>query len=386
METVTRFAERQTVVPPIATISEAARTLSVTASYLLTEDGRKASLLEGGDGRALQQITLQVPSNRLHLVSVDKQGVARLKLRPRYEVDGERGVVRIDAAPVYDRPPTIEELYRAAAKNHELEATYFVSRDGMRSKRSAADRALRESVADTFLKDRGQRAVVHPAPTPKRCYLEFENGRLLFDVATDVGCAKDVPAEAHRRFRDDLRQRDDRNRQERAAQLALHEEKKRFIAEWIATNGTEEQRLRHADGMLPMDEAIEGITDEAFEAASDMPLYTHDGATRLHEFLRKATGLNDVTVSAADVLVRSVHAVKATAGQWSVIRHLRELLPDANVVLREHVLRSKRHDGVEPLTVFGVLVTKKHGPFVLRREYVVTNQDCTTDSIGIRCV
>ena len=372
METVTRFAERQTVVTPASTAtSEAVRTLSVTASYLLTEDGRKASLLAGGDGHALQQITLQVPSNRLHLASVDKHGVARLKLRPRYEMDGERGVVRIDAAPVYDHPPTIDELYRAAAKNHELEATYFTSRDVMRSKRGEADRAIREAVAQAFLADNGQRAVSHPPPTPKRCYLDAENGRLLFDVATDIGRAKDVPAEAHRRFRADLRERDDRNRQERATQLALHEEKKRYIAEWVATNGTEEQRLRQADGMLPMDEAIEGITDQAFGAASDLPRYTHDGATRLQEFLRKATGRNDMVVADADVLVRSVHAVKATAGQWSVIRHLREQLPDANVVLREHVLRLKRHDGTQPLTVFGVLVTKKHGPFVLRREYVV---------------
>ena len=110
METVTRFAERQAVAPLMPPNTEAARTLSVTASYVLTEAGRKASLLAGGDGRALQQITLHVPANRLHLVSVDKQGVARLKLRPRYEMDSERGVVRSDAAPAYDEPPTIDEL------------------------------------------------------------------------------------------------------------------------------------------------------------------------------------------------------------------------------------------------------------------------------------
>ena len=123
METVTRFAERQAgSVSAVSTPGpEVARTLSVTATYLLSEDGRKASLLAGGDGHAVQQIALQVPANRLHLVSVDKQGVARLKLRPRFERDEERGLVRIDAAPLYDAPPTIDELYRAAAKNHELE-------------------------------------------------------------------------------------------------------------------------------------------------------------------------------------------------------------------------------------------------------------------------
>jgi hypothetical protein len=327
--------------------------------------------MAGGDGHALQQITLQVPANRLHLVSVDKQGVARLKLRPRYEMDVERGIVRLDAAPVYDEPPTIDELYRAAANNHELEATYFATRNAARSKRGEADRAFRETAAEAFLSDKGQRAVTHPPPTPKRCYLESDKGRLRFDVATDLGRAKEVPAEAHRRFRADLRERDEHNRQERATQLALHEEKKRYIAEWVAANGTEEQKLRQADGMLPMDEAIVGITDQAFEPGSHLPVYMHDGATRLQEFLRAATGQNDIVVAPADVTVRSVHAVKTTAAQWAVVQHLRSRLPDANVVLRQHVLSSKRHDGAERLRVFGVLVTKQHGPFVLRREYVV---------------
>src|SRR5438270_9396145 len=78
--------------------TDATRTLSVTATYLLSEEGRKASLLAGGDGRAVQALTVHVPANRLHLVSVDAGGVARLKLRPRYQL-GETGVTRIDAPP-----------------------------------------------------------------------------------------------------------------------------------------------------------------------------------------------------------------------------------------------------------------------------------------------
>ena len=261
METVTRFAERQAgSVSAIPTPGpEVARTLSVTASYLLSEDGRKASLLAGGDGRAVQQIPLQVPANRLHLVSVDKQGVARLKLRPRFERDSERGVVRIDASPIYDAPPTVDELYRAAAKNHELESAYY-RRTRRRSARSGrdADRARRETVAEAFLADKGQRAIAHPPPSPKQCYIVTERGRVLFDVATDQGRAKDVPPEAHRRFRADLRAKEERNRHDRAEQLALHEEKKRFIAEWVAANGTDEQKVRQAAGVLPMAEAIEG--------------------------------------------------------------------------------------------------------------------------------
>ena len=60
-----RDALRRSTAGSVSTAStagpEVARTLSVTASYLLSEDGRKASLLAGGDGHAVQQITLQVP-------------------------------------------------------------------------------------------------------------------------------------------------------------------------------------------------------------------------------------------------------------------------------------------------------------------------------------
>jgi hypothetical protein len=348
-----------------------ARTLSVTATYLLSEDGRKASLLAGGDGRAVQQIVLQVSANRLHLVSVDKQGIARLKLRPRFERDDERGVVRIDAAPIYDAPPTIDELYRAAAKNHELETAYDAARAAHRSKRSDDDRARRQSVAEGFLADKGQRAIAHPPPSPKRCCIVTDRGRLLFDVATDQGLAKEVPPEAHRRFRADLRAKKERDRQDRAAQLALHEEKKRFIAKWVAESGTDEQKVRQASGMLPMAEAIEGITDQVLAVNGRLPIYTRDGAERLQQCMRERTGAADAVVGPSDVVVRSSHAVTATAEQWGVVQELTNRLPEANVVLREHVLSSKRHRESPNLTVFGVLVTKRHGPFVLRREYVV---------------
>ena len=77
METVSRFESRraeqlvETTAPPQ---TDAARMLAVTASYLLSEDGRKASLLSGGNGRALQELAIQVPANRLHLVDRGRAG------------------------------------------------------------------------------------------------------------------------------------------------------------------------------------------------------------------------------------------------------------------------------------------------------------------------
>jgi hypothetical protein len=120
-----------------------------------------------------------------------------------------------------------------------------------------------------------------------------------------------------------------------------------------------------------MAEAIEGITDQMFAVNGRLAIYTRDGADRLQQFIRERTGAADTVVDPSDIVVRSSHAVKATAEQWAVIQELTNLVPNANVVLRQHVLSSKRDQESLSLTVFGVLVTKRHGPLVLRREYVV---------------
>ena len=129
-----------------------------------------------------------------------------------------------------------------------------------------------------------------------------------------------------------------------------------------------------------MAEAIEGITEQAFAVNCRLAPYTRDGADRLQQF-RESTGTADIVVTPSDVVVRSVNAVKATAPQWAVVRNLQSLVLDATVVLREHVLSSTRHDSTS-LTVFGVLVKKAHGPFVLRRESVVPDEGDYVSSFG----
>ena len=372
MDTVAAFPSRRTESPAdviTAPPPETSRALAVTATYQLSEEGRKASLLAGGDGRAVQQLTIHVPTNRLHLVSVDAEGLARLKLRPRFQLDGEQRVVRVDAPPAYDVPPDMDELFREAARNHQLERTYQTERRAAKVNRQEADRERRAQLAQAFLSDPAQRAIVHPPPTPARCYLATAHGRVLFEANTDEASARDIPAEAHRRFRADLRARGDRNRQERAAQLAVHQEKKVAIAEWIAAHGTPEQQTRHAAGMLPLEEAIEGMTDELFAVVGDRPLYARDGAARLQAHLRQFPQYADAVVTELDLIVTGTEAVKATAAQWALVQELHSLVPDAAVNLRVHTLAWKPDRQAPTLTLFGVVVTCKIGPFTLRREY-----------------
>ena len=374
METVTAFPQRraESLSAPVAAPADAGQVLAVTATYMLSEAGRKASLLAGGNGRAVQEIGVDVPANRLHLVSVDVNGIARLKLRPQYRLDAEsQRVIRTDAAPVYDVPPDIEDLFRDATRNHQLERTYEAERRGERSRRRDADRERRVQIARAFLENPTQRALAHPAPTPKRCFVASEHGRVLFDASTDEPPARDVPAEAHRRFRADLRARREENLKQRSAQLALHEEKKRFIAEWIADHGTPEQQARQAAGVLPMEEAVEAMTDHAFSALRDRPIYARDGVTRLQTHLRQFAECAEAVVTPLDFVIVSSNAVKASAAQWALVQDLRAAVPDVTVTLRVHRLASKRHPRVPPLIGFGVIVTGKFGPFTIRREYAV---------------
>jgi hypothetical protein len=385
METAARFASRPTenlVDASTLPTPERERALSVTATYLLSEEGRKASLLAGGDGRAVQQITFTVPASRLHLVTVDGNGVARLKLRPRFELDSNQRVVRKDHLPTHDAPPTLDELFRAAARNHQLERAFHAERTAERAKRRETEHGLRAEVARAFLADPSRRALEQPTPTRTYCFLVTERGRhLRFDVSLDEGIARDVPPEAFRRFKSDVRARHADGRQERTRQLSVHDRKLEFIAGWVAKYGTVDQKTRHASGVLSLQEIIEAITEQAFARLNDRPGYVRDGARRLQEHLRQFPAYAEVVVTSDDLAVFSRNAQTATTDQWNLLQEFRASAADADVKLRAHTLMLKRNPDAPPLTLFGVRVTKSVGPFTLQREYAAPSGPIDAQSV-----
>ena len=371
MDTVTRFEPRRIDQAESANAlqPDPRQRLAVTVTYLLSEEGRKASLLAGGNGRALQEVTIQVPANRLHLVAVDANGRAHLKLRPRFELNAEQRVVKIDALPAYDVPPTVDDLFREAGHNHQLEHAFHAERSAARRAQREADEQRREEVAGSFLADSTQRAMRRPSPSPQRCFVDTSDGRVLFDVRQDRGTARLVPPEAYRRWRADLRAREEWRLRETAAQIASHAHKKQVVADWVAQYGTSQQQARHAAGVLPIEEVLEAMTDQAFEAGTGFERYSFDGAARLQQRLRDLPQYANAVVTPANVTIFNTDAVKATEAQWSVVQELQRVFPDATVVLREHRISWKDDSNAPTLTMYGVIVTRKIGPFDLRREY-----------------
>src|SRR4029453_10804267 len=300
-----------------------------------------------------------------------------LKLRPRFEMRPDQHVVRIDEAPVYDAPPSVETLLHDAARNHELEAAYHAQGIAYQSARLDVTRSWRTQVAESFLRDTNQRALVHPSPTVRRCVIATERGRLAFDAKRDRGIARDVPLEALRRFHADLRARRQRAEQTIVEFHSAYSEKQRLVRDWMNDNGTADQRARLAAGVLPLEEAVEAMSDEAFRAVDHLPRYQPDGVARLQAHLRTFPPYATATVSELSLHVSTRYLTDATAGQWTVVQEVQRAVPDARVYLRERVLSWTEDREAPRLRVVTVLGFLKRGPLTLRREFCVS-ESCSS--------
>jgi hypothetical protein len=347
------------------------QTVAVTAVFRLSHTGRKASLLTGGNGRRRQHIVLQIPVTRMHLVHVDDGGTAWLKLRPRFQMRPDQRVVRLDEAPVYDAPPSIEALLQDAARNHELEAAYHAQGVAHRSTRLDVTRSWRHQVAESFLRDTSQRALTHRSPTMRRCVIPTERGRMDFDAKRDRGIARDVPQEAYRRFHADIRARRERAEQALVEFHSTYAEKERRVREWIGEHGTADQQARLAAGVLPLEEAVDAMTEEAFRKVDHLPRYQQDGVARLQRHLRTFPPYANATVSELSLHVSTRYLTDATSSQWAVMQELQTAVPEARVYLRERVLSWTDDTKAPRLRFVTVLGYVKRGPLTLRREFCV---------------
>ena len=272
---------------------ESVRTLSVTADYRLSEAGRKASLLSGGNGRAEQRVKIAVPLTRLHLVHVDNSGVARLKLRPQFKLNTDQRIVKIKFAPVYDHPPTLDELFQDAARNHELERAYHAQRATAQAARRETLDVWRNQVALEFLGDPNRRAVVYPPPSKRRCQVMTDRGPVHFDAKRDMGVARQIPLEAFRRFDNDIRISHGRGADQRARNLARHAQRQQMMHEWITLHGSHDQRERLSAGVLPFKEFVDALAEVTFQPLSHITPYRTDGSARMQEQLRQLPGHAD---------------------------------------------------------------------------------------------
>lgn len=374
MDAITQFNARGTsaslAIAPSAT-AEAQRTLTVLVSYRLSEAGRKTSLLAGGDGRARQRATLRLPATRLHLVQVEPDGTARLKMRPQYRLNAEQRLVRVDLPPIYDHPPTVDELLQDAARNHELERGFYAQHSSRRISRREATQQWLDEVAREFFADPTKRAVPHPQPTPRMCQLATSRGSVAFDAQHMTGLPAKVPLEAFRRFHNDLRIRHGQAEIQRERDVRIDAERRRMMAEWIAEHGTDGQKERLAAGRFPKAEWIGVMTDHAFAPVAALPVFTPAGPSDLQALLRQCPGYESAIVTPADFRVVTRLLTEARPVEWEWLQWIRRRLPEASLHLRTRQLVWTKDPRAPWQRTVTVLVTMNVGPLSLRREFVV---------------
>lgn len=198
---------------------------------------------------------------------------------------------------------------------------------------------------------------------------QLRAAHVAFDAKRDRGIARDIPIEALRRFHADLRVRRERAEQTIVEFHSAYSEKQRLVREWMIDHGTEDQRARLASGVLPLEEAIEAMTDAAFRQVDRLPRYQPDGVARLQAHLRTFPPYAAATVSDLSLHVSTRYLAEATAAQWAVVQEVQTAVPEARVYLRERVLSWTDDRQAPRLRIVTVLGFLKRGPLTLRREF-----------------
>ena len=340
METVSRFESRraeqlvETTAPPQ---TDAARMLAVTASYLLSEDGRKASLLSGGNGRALQELVIQVPANRLHLVAVDAQGRARLKLRPRFELNGDQRVVRIDSPPTYDTAPSIEDLFREAGRNHQLEHAFHAehsaarharTRSGPPTSRRSRGGVFEGAAATSAPPANAQPPALSPGHTSTAGWCSMSGAMRAtlawFRPKRTSGFAPTFVPEARRsnvRLRHRSRRMKRRNVRSPTGSPSLEHRSSRRATPPASC------RCRRCSRRWPTRRSPPAIVSSVIRSMER--LASSSVSAQLPQYAQVAVNPTDLKIFGTD-------AVTATEAQWTLVQRLQAAFPDATVTLRQH--------------------------------------------------
>jgi hypothetical protein len=117
------------------------------------------------------------------------------------------------------------------------------------------------------------------------------------------------------------------------------------------------------------------MADQAFRALADWPRYTHDGVERMRAHVEQWLGRKRSNVTERDFVVFGHPVRTMTKDQWSLLQQVKALVPDAHVALHLREFIWRRDPGVPRLTQLTLVVTRKIGPVLLRREYLALNHE-----------
>jgi hypothetical protein len=136
-----------------------------------------------------------------------------------------------------------------------------------------------------------------------------------------------------------------------------------------------DQQARLAAGLLPPSKVRDAMVDEAFRALADRSRHTHDGVEQMRAHVQQWTARKRHHVAERDFVVFGHPVRTVTNHQWALLQEIRAAVPDAHMALHLREFIWRRDPGVPRLTQLTLVVTKKIGPMLLRREFLVSDDE-----------
>ena len=314
-------------------------------SYLLSEDGRKDSLRNGGDGKRqqLQFGELTSPQD-LDCFDVDDEGQVSFDATWAPHGIEEGGLYSVQTitndgrlSVFWNVIPAWEDLLQFVRQSYLTQQQNYNEQYLEWQEAEAA----KQSAAAAFLADPEARAD------------KITDGGVAIQghvfVASEESEAS-VVAEARAR-----NQRDSE---------ALKKANREALADWTRKFGSVNQQQRLEAGLLPWKEVYEAAQEHLYHPLGSFPLYERFVAENICKCRR------DLDEPACAVKFQSVDAVELTADEWDQLAKIRYAVPHATFQLREH--RAQCISEFDPQIRRGVIVKLALGSLTFKREFALT--------------
>ena len=119
-----------------------------------------------------------------------------------------------------------------------------------------------------------------------------------------------------------------------AAKEAQAQRREKQLSDWVANYGTATQKKRFAAKLLPEDEVLDGLREQAFAPLEDLPRYEK---IKKSDVVTAAFKADRFDLEHEEVEFNAFNAEQATDEEFAVMETIQQKLPGAVTTLKEHV-------------------------------------------------
>jgi hypothetical protein len=353
-------------------------------TYSLSEVGQKASLLAGGNGKAIQTVEADVHPEDLALFSVSTDGKLSLAINTeqlRYLYSHMSSPQTDTQAVKFDSPQDyaslikvmrsapqqladaiaaeIDSLIAEWLSNKETYSSYtqippFLPTDHPRRAELTVMAERRQADADTKREQRIAERVAGIDPktiglgrTEFGIYVhQWPSGEDRFTLDSPHYATLDAI----------LKEREAQEEKKARIEANRTEKEEAFLDAWVAENGTDSEKERHSEGLLPRGEVFDRIKADLF---GDRPKFNW----RDHK--PKCTCEYQTCAAEHDV----DDATELTDSEFQSLKQLRADFPDAEVTPRIHKITRKECEDKVKIATGRVQIAI--GPFTFTRSFAL---------------